>query len=131
MELGRPYSPIASWLSWHDVEMVVWRDLAAIHAIVLEGENSERLIGCQQRLRHFSRRLDDSRPLLVGQIQQGADVAACDNTALADLELHWSNDGYRKLRLRDYRNCTSTRQRFTDFTRILSWQLDHTASFSG
>lgn len=47
MELGRPYSPIASGLSWHDVEMIVRHFLAAIHAIVLEGENSERLIGCQ------------------------------------------------------------------------------------
>lgn len=47
MELGRPYSPIASGLPWHDVEMVVRHLLAAIHAIVLEGENSERLVGCQ------------------------------------------------------------------------------------
>jgi hypothetical protein len=69
MELGRPYSPITAGLSWHDVEMEVWRELAAIHAIVLEGENPERLIGYQQRLRNFSRCFDDSRSLLVGQIQ--------------------------------------------------------------
>ena len=47
MELGRPYSPIASRLSRYDVEMVVRHFLAAVHAIVLEGENSERLIGCE------------------------------------------------------------------------------------
>lgn len=58
-------------------------------------------------------------------------MAACNNTALADLELHWRNNGYRKLRFREYRNGASTRQRFTDFTRILSWQLDHTGNSRG
>ena len=58
-------------------------------------------------------------------------MAACNNTALTDFELHWIDDGYRKLGLREYRNCASTRQRFADFTRILSWQLDHTVSLAG
>lgn len=48
-------------------------------------------------------------------------MAAWNDTTLANLELHWSHDGYRKLGLRDYWNCASTRQGFTDFTRILSW----------
>jgi hypothetical protein len=112
------------------MEMIVWRYLAAVHAVILKCEDSERLIGRQQSMRHFARGLDHSRPLLVRQIQQGSDMAAGYDTALADLELHWSNDRNRELRLREYRNCASTRQRLTDFTWILSWQFDHTALLS-
>ena len=125
MQLGWPYSPVASGLPGHDMEVVVRHILAAVHALVLEREYSERLIGCQQRIRDFSRGPDHGCRFLVRQFQQGSHVAACDNTALTDLELHRVNDGTRELALCDQRNGRSSRQGFTDFTGVLLRQLDH------
>ena len=127
VQLARTDSPIASELSGHDVKVVVRHFLAAVHAVVLKRENPQRLVGCQQRMGHVSRGFDDGRSLFVSQLQQRPGVAACDDTALTDLELHRGNDGNREFGLCDYRNVGSSRQRFTDFTWLLSRQLDHVA----
>jgi hypothetical protein len=77
------------------------------------------------RVRYFSRGPDHGCRFLVRQFQQGSHVAARDNTALTDLELHRVNDGTRELAFCDQRNGSSSRQRFTDFTGVLLRQLDH------
>ena len=119
VQLGRADSPIASELSGHDVKVVVRHFLAAIHTVVLKRENPQWLVGCQQRMGHVSRGFDDGRAFFVSQIQQSADVAACDDTALAHLELHRGHHGNRTFGLCDHWNVGSARQRFTDFTWLL------------
>jgi hypothetical protein len=76
-------------------------------------------------MRYFSRGFEHGCRFFVRQFQQGSHVAARDNTALTDLELHWGNDGTRELALRDQRDGSSSRQGFTDFTGVLLRQLDH------
>ena len=119
MQLGRADSPIASELSGHDVKVEVRHFLAAVHAVVLKRENPQWLVGCQQRMGHVSRGFDDGRSFFVRQIQQRAGVAARDDAALTDLELHRGNHGNRKLGLCDNWNVGSARQRLADFTRLL------------
>src|SRR5262245_32657524 len=119
VQLGRADSPITSELSGHNVKVIVRHFLTAVHTVVLEGENPEWPIGCQQRMGHVSRSFYDGCSLFVSQIQQCAGVAARDNTALTDLELHRGNDGNRKLGFCDHGNVGSARQRFTDFTWVL------------
>jgi len=68
---------------------------------------------------HVSRGFDNGRSFFVSQIQQRAGVAARDDTALTDLELHRGNHGNRKLGFCDHWNVGSARQRFTDFTWLL------------
>jgi len=124
-QLGRPYPPVASRLPRHDVEVIVRHLLAAVHAVVLKREYSERLIGCQQRMRDFPRRLDHGRRFFIRQFQQGGHMAARDDTALTGLELHRVDDGTRELALGDQRNGSSSRQRFADLAGVLVRQLDH------
>jgi hypothetical protein len=78
-------------------------------------------------MRHFSRGPDHGCRFFVRQFKQGCHVAARDNAALTDLELHWSNDGTRELALCYQRNGGSSRQCFTDFTGVLLRQLEHMA----
>ena len=119
VQLGRADSPIASALSGHDVKVVVRHFLAAVHTVVLKRENPQWLVGCEQRMGHVSRGFDNGRSFFVSQIQQRAGVAARDDTALTDLELHRGNHGNRKLGFCDHWNVGSARQRFTDFTWLL------------
>ena len=120
VQLGRADSPIASALSGHDVKVVVRHFLAAVHTVVLKRENPQWLVGCQQRMGYVARGFDDRRSFFVSQFQQRADVAARNDTALTDLELHRGNHGNRKLGFCDHWNVASARQRFTDLTWLLS-----------
>jgi hypothetical protein len=51
------------------MEVIVRRYLAAVHAVILKREDSERLVGRQQPMCDFSRSLDHRRPLLFRQVQ--------------------------------------------------------------
>ncbi|HXS79782.1 MAG TPA: hypothetical protein VN818_05835 [Gammaproteobacteria bacterium] len=101
------------------MKVVVRHFLAAVHTVVLKRENPQWLVGCEQRMGHVSRGFDNGRSFFVSQIQQRAGVAARDDTALTDLELHRGNHGNRKLGFCDHWNVGSARQRFTDFTWLL------------
>ena len=72
VELGRADAPVAAGLPRHDVDMVVRHVLAAVDAVVLEGEDPERRVGGEQGLRHVPRSRDDGRRLRVRQFQQCA-----------------------------------------------------------
>ena len=43
MELGRPYTPIATLLPGYDVEVIVRHLLTAVDAVILERKNPKRL----------------------------------------------------------------------------------------
>lgn len=43
-ELGRTYTPFATWLPGYNMEMVVRYFLSAIYAVVLKSEDTKRLI---------------------------------------------------------------------------------------
>ena len=86
-QLGWTNSPVATRLPGYNMEMVVRHFLAAVDAVVLESEYSQRLIGTDQREGQSPGGTDDLFRLVVTEIQQCWGMPFGNDAALSGLIL--------------------------------------------
>lgn len=128
-ELRRSDTPVTSFLPGHDMEMIVRRFLSAVDAVVLEREDSERLVCLQESLCDSFGCAGDGATFFIGKVQQRRDVSTCDHAALTDLELPWVYDGERKVAfLDDCPSRLSTTHPLAKIAEVFCWKLDQQRS---
>ncbi|MBB6096456.1 hypothetical protein HNQ60_005378 [Povalibacter uvarum] len=128
-ELRGSYSPIASLLTGHDMEMEVRCFLPAEDPIVLKREYSERSVSPDERLRDSLRRDQYSPAFLLREIQQRRDMPARDDATLANFELPRVDHGKRMFAFVDDRPpLFATRHPFAKVARISYGKLDQLQS---
>ncbi len=128
-ELRRTYTPITSRLAGNDMKTKVRCLLSAVDAVVLERENSERLVGLHERRCDPLGCAGYSATFFVRELEQRRHVTTCNHTTLANLELPWIYDSERMVTfVNDCPPCRSARHSLAEIARVSYWKLDQRRS---